>query len=133
MNRKTKTASVLTVAAALAFVGGAYAGEASAVTAPSYSKVDQQFCSSTGATVNLSFQNEYGNTVSWANTWLDGASERGITCITRTIFTGSTSEYISTSINDTNGGAVYCSIYVNGYKVSESSDNDSNYSWAHCY
>lgn len=130
MNRIVKTAAALTGAAAIMTAGAAYSN---AEVVPSYSKVDQMFCSPTGATVSLSYQNEYGNDVQRSRTYLDGQSVRGVTCITRTIFTGSTSESVGIGINGVNGDAVYCALFVNGYKVAESSDDDPNYSIAMCY
>ena len=50
-------------------------------------------------------------------------------------FAGESSEYgdfVGTSVSDASGGYVYCAIYVNGRKVSESEDDSSYYSSAFC-
>ncbi len=108
-------------------------GLAGAVVTDSYDSTRQVMCSATGAAVDVSYTNAYGNTTSRENVSLRGRPiGGGHTCISVDSRSGEYGDFIGTSISDGSGGYVYCAIYVNGRKVSESEDDSSYYSSASC-
>lgn len=108
------------------------AGSATALSVDEYDVVRQVFCSTPGAVIDLSYSNQYGDYERREGTWLNGDRVGAHTCITRDIQAGEYGDYVSTSIVDTDGGYVYCALWVNGVKASESADNSSLYSYALC-
>ncbi|WP_299576236.1 hypothetical protein [uncultured Williamsia sp.] len=122
--------SVLVLSVAL-LTGGV--GVAGAVVTDSYDSARQVMCSATGAAVDVSYTNTYGNTTSRENVSLRGRPiGGGHTCISVDSRSGEYGDSIGTSISDESGGYVYCAIYVNGRKVAESEDDSSYYSSAFC-
>ncbi|QWS68250.1 hypothetical protein SEA_VANLEE_134 [Gordonia phage VanLee] len=126
----TKISATLAAAAAAVTIG---AGAAGAVTVDEYDVVRQTFCSTSGATIDLTYHNEYGNTVTKSGTWLDGSSKNGVTCINRDIRAGEYGDYISTTISADERTYVYCALWVEGVKVAEASDNSKFLPTAMCY
>lgn len=125
-----RVASVLVLSVSL-LAGGV--GVAGAVVTDSYDSVRQVMCSATGAAVDVSYTNAYGNTTSRENVSLRGRPiGGGNTCITVDSRTGEYGDSIGTFISDESGGYVYCAIFLNGRKVSESEDDSSYYSSASC-
>ena len=132
--RSRRALITTTVAAAGIAIAGATANDASAVEAPANAKVQQVFCSAKKISVDLTYTNQYGNQESRSRVALKGKTRRGVTCITFTTRADSSyGDYISSNIIGNNGGYVYCAIWVNGTKVSQSRDNGEYLSSAFCY
>lgn len=134
-----KLRKVIGLAAASLITGAAVAtlsaAPASALVADEYTTVRQWVCAGTDAKVDLTYTNSYGNTTSVNGTRLDGqVSQDGrVTCIYKDLRAGQYGQYVSTHISNDDGGFVSCAIFVDGEKVSESSDNSEYYSYASCY
>lgn len=130
MSFPVRVLSVLALSVAL-LTGGI--GVAGAVVTDSYDSTRQVMCSATGAAVDVSYTNAYGNTTSRENVSLRGRPiGGGNTCISVDSRSGEYGDFVGTSVSDESGGYVYCAIYVNGRKVSESEDDSSYYSFASC-
>ena len=126
----SRVASVLSLSVAL-LMGGV--GIAGAVVTDSYDTTRQVMCSATGAAVDVSYTNAYGNTTSREDVSLRGRPVGGgHTCISVDSRSGEYGDFVGTSVSDESGGYVYCAIYLNGRKVSESEDDSSYYSIASC-
>ena len=135
MNILKKSVALCGIAAGAAAVALS-AAPASALTASEYSNVRQWVCSENNATVDLTYVNPYGNVVNADRTRFVGGqiSQDGrVQCIYKDLYAGKYGQYVSTTVVDETGGYVSCAIFVNGVKVSESSDNDDTFSWASCY
>ncbi|MFD0924724.1 hypothetical protein [Williamsia deligens] len=99
----------------------------------SYSAVRQVVCSETGARLDISYTNAYGNTTSRSGVSLRGNPiGDGRTCITLDSRSGEYGDVVGTTVSADAGGYVYCAIFVDGRKVAESVDDSSYYSSAYC-
>lgn len=126
------TCATVIAATAAATLG---AGSSNALVADEYSTVRQWVCSETNAVVDLDYVNQYGNFTTRNNTRFTGQrSQNGaVTCIYKDLRAGEYGQYVSTTVADEDGGYVSCAIFVDGVKVSESTDNSDYYSYASCY
>ncbi|MGW0037325.1 hypothetical protein [Gordonia sp. NPDC003376] len=91
-----------------------------------YDAVQYQFCGNNDV-AELEFTNKYGNSQKEFVDMSDGCRYYRFT---------ETDEYggfASASVTDEDGGAVSCTIWVNGRVVAKSNDNSEYYSWASCY
>lgn len=115
---------------------GIAAAPAQAVIVDEYASVRLWMCSENGATVNTSYTNSYGNTISKDEVYFvnGNVSQNGKThCISRDYQAGEYGMSVHASVVDEDGGWVHCAIFEDGVKIAESEDNSDYYSAAGCY
>lgn len=129
MRTITKLAAIA-AAVAIPVVG---AGTASAEVVDQYDNVKYVFCADTAAATNeVSYRDGYGDREKINVALQDavgGARHCGSTSFTVTDEYG---DYVSSSIVNEDSTYVYCALFVNGVKVSESEDY-SNYGYAYAF
>lgn len=124
--------AAVAIAGAAALVATS-AGAANALSVDYYDDIKYVWCSDSGATVEIDNTNATGGEDSNYFKLSGRIGDGTRSCGWQTLNTGDDVSYVSTWVTNSDGGYVYCAIYVNGVLVKHSEDNSDYYSFVGCY